>query len=169
VGQGVGAALRGHRGRQGRQQLRIQDRRLRDEAGAADRHLLVPLRIGDHRHPRDLGAGPGGGRDRVERGDGRGHLQAVAVAAQRRGARQPRRHRLRGVDRAAAAETDHGAAALLAGERHRLLHDGDGGIGVHPVEQGERDARPPQHGRQALGDAGRGDAGIGHDQMPGLG
>ena len=165
VGDGVGAdrqerldelrqrietARREHRGRQTGEQVRIDDRHARQHERAAQARLDPVLGRREHGVLRHLGAGAGGGRDRDqrqrrarERLSAADHLQVVERVTAVRGQRGDR---LRGVERAAAAEADHQIAARRARRRRARARRVDGRLAVDG-ENASSERRPPRAAR----------------------
>ena len=164
--QAVHAGIGGGARRHAVGQLVVHDRGERQRAETGDQHLLVALGVGDDGEARALaaGAGRGGDGDHRQRAPvgGDRHLVVAHLAA----AGGEDRHRLRRVDRRAAAEADQAVevAALQFGDAgldHRV-----GRVGHGVAEHGHRDAGGGQRIEAVLHMARGHHERIGHHQRP---
>ena len=170
--QRVGHRIDAGRGRHGRWQpdgqARVQDRRLRQQAGMADVALASGGLVGDDAEAVGLRARPGGRRDGDER-QARREVRPVVLEL-------PDRHRvdrqqvqcLGGVHRGAA--TDRHDDRPLQPEVHQRhgapLHGRSARVGLDLGEHAGVDARRLEDAEDRLDDAGPLHAGVGHDEGP---
>ena len=119
VGEGIHPHCGGDRRRQSDSKLRVGDDRYRQHLRVEDDLLGMVSHIGDHRRAPDFGPGAGGGRHRDHRSDSPGvgpgpPVLPVFEVPQRAGLTRHQRHRLRRVEGAAAAESDHSVMSTVA-------------------------------------------------------
>jgi hypothetical protein len=124
-------------GRQAERQVRLADCALRDEVRADDPDLAAVLQVHEC-CATDFAPRPGGRRNGNDRRDCRGDQRDAAIDRRVPGKRAlvggEDRHRLREVDRRAAAEADQTVATLALVALQRRDRGGLGRVGWHSVE-----------------------------------
>ncbi|MPM51695.1 hypothetical protein SDC9_98446 [bioreactor metagenome] len=122
-------------------QRRIVDRPKRVNAVVSDSRLILFARNGDDCEPVAFRPGAVGQVDRHDRNRlGRSELIFVQRSGVFIGVLQQDCRALAGVDRAAAADGDHGACLGVAAEFHRRINLRGGRIGRHLIKQHETDS-----------------------------
>ena len=138
---------RGHRRRQSRHQRRVERRHVGHDARVGDDELAVLRGVGDHRRHRHLRAGARRRRHGVDRHRAAPAAEVAGQRLRRLAVRSRERDDLRRVEHRAAADREHGVAALAAHHVQPALDDRDRRVGRDLVEDDEFAAG----GRERLG------------------